>query len=145
MQQTIDVQTSIFFAFIAIFFSFIDINVAQMVILAILMLIDFFTGIAKSYRLEPSSIKSCTALIGIMSKLLYLLVPIVLALAMKGLSIQEFGIWIVNFSINAMILAEAYSILANIYMFKSKVKIAEVDAVSYILKAIKNQLEKMIR
>lgn len=145
MNQTVNTEMSIFMAVIASFFTFIDISIIQMGVLAALMSIDFVAGLVKSYRINPQNIKSETAKIGIISKLLYLLVPIVIALAMKGLNIEGIGLVLVNFSINAMILSEAYSILANIYAFKYKKEVEEIDAISYILKMIKNQIERMLK
>ncbi len=98
MNQTVNTEMSIFMAVIASFFTFIDISIIQMGVLAALMSIDFVAGLVKSYRINPQNIKSETAKIGIISKLLYLLVPIVIALAMKGLNIEGIGLVLVNFS-----------------------------------------------
>jgi hypothetical protein len=143
MEQKIDISASLFIAGVSAVFAFLGLNPIQFTILATLMGFDMVTGIAKAYRLNRNLVTSYEMRIGVISKLLYLIVPIVLALAVKGTEIN-FGNWIISFSTNALILAEAYSILGNIYTFKTKKVTLEIDAVSYILRAIKNQLDKMI-
>jgi phage-related holin len=142
MLQKVDCTVSIFIAGVSAIFAFLGLNLIQFIILTALMLLDFLSGIAKAYRID--TIRAHSIRIGITGKLLYLLVPLVIALALKGMNITEFGSWIISFSVNALILAEAYSILGNIYTFKTKKSVEQIDAVSYILRAIKNQLDKFL-
>jgi hypothetical protein len=138
----IDIPASVFITGFSALFAFLGLNPIQFTILAALMCFDLFTGIAKAYRLE-SNISSYKLRIGVISKILYLCVPIILALTVRGIN-ASFGSYLISFSVNALILAEAYSILGNIYTFKTKHKMQEVDAISYILRAIKRQLDRLL-
>jgi hypothetical protein len=138
----IDIPASVFIAGFSALFAFLGLNPVQFTILAALMCFDLFTGLAKAYRIE-NSISSYKLRIGVISKILYLCVPIILALTVRGINIS-FGNWLISFSVNALILAEAYSILGNIYTFKTKRKMKEIDAISYILRAIKRQLDRLL-
>jgi phage-related holin len=140
----IDTTLSLFMASFSGVFAFLGISPVQFTILAVLMFLDFITGIAKAYRLDRNSVTSSEMRVGIISKLLYLLVPLVIALTLHGVNMPEFGYWIISFSINALVLAEGYSVLANIYTFKTKKVIEEIDAISYVLRLIKNRLDKYV-
>ncbi|MDR1461442.1 MAG: phage holin family protein [Campylobacteraceae bacterium] len=139
----VDVGLSVITAGIASIFAFLGLNEIQFIILASLMGIDMLTGIAKAYRLNKRNITSHRMGLGCISKLLYLLVPLIIALAMKGLDVK-FGEWLIAFTINALILTETYSNIANIYTFRTGKSVHEIDATSYILKAIKNQLDRLL-
>jgi phage-related holin len=143
MDYKLDVGLSIITAAIASVFAFLGLNEVQFIILASLMGMDMLTGIAKTYRVDRSSITSHRMGIGVISKVLYLLIPIIIALGMKGLNI-EFGEWLIAFTINALILTETYSNIANIYTFKTLKCVQEIDATSYILRVIKNQLDRLL-
>jgi phage-related holin len=143
MEKQIDVTLSLITAWIASIFAFLGLNEIQFIILAALMAIDMLTGIAKSYKVSKHSVSSHRMGMGVISKLLYLLVPIIIALAMKGLGIKELGEWLVAFSINALILTETYSNIGNIYTFKTGRTVQEIDAISYILEAIRNLLDRL--
>ncbi|MDR2099268.1 MAG: phage holin family protein [Campylobacteraceae bacterium] len=139
----IDTPVSVFISALSALFAFLGLNPVQFTILAALMCFDMVTGIAKAYRLERNGVSSYRLRIGVISKILYLCVPVILALTVRGINF-EFGSWLISFSVNALILAEAYSILGNIYTFKTQRKVKEIDAVSYILRAIKNQLDRLL-
>lgn len=49
--------------------------------------------------------------------------------------------WLVGWSISLFILSETYSIIANVYTFRTGQEIAEFDAVSMILRRIRAILE----
>lgn len=110
------------------------------VILAVLICIDFATGIGKSLAIGRP-ITSKRMRIGLISKLGLLLVPLVVALAAKGLT-QDL-VWVVDYVVNLMILSEAYSIIANVYAMKKGKEAPEWDVMSIILKQIKNIVNRV--
>ena len=110
------------------------------VILAVLIFIDFFAGIGKSLAVKIP-VTSQRMRVGIISKLGLLLVPLVIALAAKGLT-QDLG-WIVSYTVNLMVLSEAYSIIANIYAMKTGKEAPEWDIMSVLLSKIKSIVNKM--
>ncbi len=120
---------------------FLEIDAKKLSILVVLMCIDMLTGTFKAYRTKEN-ITSCRLIAGFLSKLVVLLVPFTIALMAKGV---DFDVkWFIGFSLSIMVIAEAYSILGNIYTFKTGEAVSEIDAVSAIIKVLRNFLENMI-
>ena len=120
---------------------FLEIDTKKLSILVVLMCIDMLTGTLKAYRTKEN-ITSRRWIAGFLSKLVVLLVPFTIALMAKGV---DFDVkWFIGFSLSIMVIAEAYSILGNIYTFKTGEAVAEIDAVSAIIRALRNFLENMI-
>ena len=120
---------------------FLEIDAKKLSILVVLMCIDMLTGTFKAYRIKEN-ITSRRWIAGFLSKLVVLLVPFTIALMAKGV---DFDVkWFIGFSISIMVIAEAYSILGNIYTFKTGEAVAEIDAVSAIIKVLRNFIENMI-
>ena len=120
---------------------FLEIDGKKLSILVVLMCMDMLTGTLKAYRTKEN-ITSRRWIAGFLSKLVVLLVPFTIALMAKGV---DFDVkWFIGFSISIMVIAEAYSILGNIYTFKTGEAVEEIDAVSAIIKVLRNFLENMI-
>lgn len=120
---------------------FLEIDAKKLSILVVLMCIDMLTGTFKAYRTKEN-ITSRRWIAGFLSKLVVLLVPFTIALMAKGV---DFDVkWFIGFSLSIMVIAEAYSILGNIYTFKTGEAVTEIDAVSAIIKVLRNFLENMI-
>ena len=120
---------------------FLEIDTKKLSILVVLMCIDMLTGTLKAYRTKEN-ITSRRWIAGFLSKLVVLLVPFTIALMAKGV---DFDVkWFIGFSLSIMVIAEAYSILGNIYTFKTGEAVEEIDAVSSIIKVLRNFLENMI-
>lgn len=120
---------------------FLEIDTKKLSILVVLMCIDMLTGTLKAYRTKEN-ITSRRWIAGFLSKLVVLLVPFTIALMARGV---DFDVkWFIGFSLSIMVIAEAYSILGNIYTFKTGEAVAEIDAVSAIIKVLRNFIENMI-
>lgn len=120
---------------------FLEIDTKKLSILVVLMCIDMLTGTLKAYRTKEN-ITSRRWIAGFLSKLVVLLVPFTIALMARGV---DFDVkWFIGFSLSIMVIAEAYSILGNIYTFKTGEAVEEIDAVSAIIKVLRNFLENMI-
>ena len=120
---------------------FLEIDTKKLSILVVLMCIDMLTGTLKAYRTKEN-ITSRRWIAGFLSKLVVLLVPFTIALMAMGV---DFDVkWFIGFSLSIMVIAEAYSILGNIYTFKTGEAVAEIDAVSAIIKVLRNFIENMI-
>ena len=105
-------------------------------ILTILIFLDILTGITKSYRLYGgTSIRSGRLSGGILSKLVVILIPLILALAGKGIGIDLTEL--VKGSFGTLILAETYSNFSNINQIRTGVAEKEFDVVSKLLEQIK--------
>lgn len=120
---------------------FLEIDTKKLSILVVLMCIDMLTGTLKAYRTKEN-ITSRRWIAGFLSKLVVLLVPFTIALMAIGV---DFDVkWFIGFSLSIMVIAEAYSILGNIYTFKTGEAVEEIDAVSAIIKVLRNFIENMI-
>jgi hypothetical protein len=144
MNEKLDIELTSVMAVIAWIFAFLEISLMQVIILFTLMCFDILTGIAKVYRLDKNTFSFSELKIGFYSKLFYLLVPIILALASKGTSFDNIGQWLSNFALSILILSEAYSVLGNIYSFKTKKTVKDIDGVSYLLLFIRRLIKKII-
>lgn len=107
-------------------------------ILMVLMLIDFVAGISRAHVLGEQ-VTSRRMLAGALTKCGALTVPLVMALAAKGLG-TDFT-WIAGWTVSVFILSETYSIIANIYAAKTGVNMPEFDAVSAVLKKVRELVE----
>lgn len=112
-------------------------------VLLILMIADVFTGIARTWKIRGGqSIQSSVMTFGVVTKLLILLVPILIALAGKGIH-MDLSLLVVG-TVNILILSEVYSNISNIQSFRIGKDIKEFDAVSLLLKQIRDVLLLMI-
>jgi len=78
-------------------FAYLDIPQEQLAILAVLMVIDFVSGVAKQWRVDPSKLTSKRAWIGVITKSASLSAVLTIALIIKGLQLDT------SFYLSAMI------------------------------------------
>lgn len=108
----------------------------------LLMIFDVFTGILASAKVNGvRSITSKRLAFGVISKLLLLLIPLSIALAGRAVG-QDF-LSVVHSAIFVLAVAEAYSIIGNIYTVKSGERVPEFDAISVVLKKVRIILESL--
>ena len=112
-------------------------------ILALFIIIDTFTGVLRAGILhgwrEVTSFKFTT---GLISKLLVILIPMMIALAGKGTGINL--TFLAQSAIGMLILAQFYSILGNIHAIKIRKDVREFDAVSWVITHIQSVVEKIL-
>jgi len=108
-------------------------------VLVTLMFVDMITGIMKSGKLNGwRSIKSSLMAFGFTSKLALLLVPVVIALAGKGINIDL--LFLATGAITVLVLSETYSILGNIQAIRTGKEVPEFDVVGIMIKKIRETL-----
>ena len=117
--------------------AYLEISQEPFTLFAILLIIDYITGIWKAKTLEHS-ITSNKMKYGLISKLSLIIVPIVIAIGAKATGgdshyILLAGMWI-------LVLSEVYSIIGNIYSTRTKQEFPEYDALATIGKYIRNFL-----
>lgn len=120
---------------------YLELDYRKLTILISLMCLDMATGTVKAY-VSKQDITSRRWVAGFLSKLVVLLIPFVIALMAKGVDIDVK--WFVSLSMSILIVAESYSILGNVHTIKTGEAVAEIDAVSAIIKALRNLFESMI-
>jgi hypothetical protein len=139
-ETTKEILNFLYIPFIALM-HFIAIDKMTFTIYAGLLAIDLLTGVGKVIRLghKPTSKRF---LIGIMAKLTFLLVPIIVALGAKGIGLDLTSL--VNTVIYALILNEVYSSIANIYTIQTGIEAEEFDVLSKILKVLRDLIERIL-
>ncbi len=112
-------------------------------ILAILIFIDLFTAVLRELILQTSRFKSRTLWVGVVSKSLLILIPMMLILVGKGIGIDMK--WLAQLTLSILILAEAYSILGNITQIRQADKtLDEQDAVTLLIRSIESVIKQII-
>ena len=111
--------------------------------LIILMGIDIITGIIKSGKVKGwTSIKSTILAAGLLSKLILLLIPLIVAYTGKGIGLDM--VFLVKGTITVLILSEAYSSLGNIQAVRTGKEVPEFDAIAILIKSIRKTLLKLL-
>lgn len=108
-------------------------------IFAVLMAVDFVTGVISAYVDDKTKVRSQTAIKWAVKKVSIFLVPFVVALMLKG-AWYDAG-WMVTTILSILIVSEWYSILGNIYSIKTGNKVTEIDALWYILELVRKFLD----
>lgn len=122
-------------------FAYLGVEVEAFVILMTFMSIDSFMGGIKAIRLGDKFSFS-KMLWGITLKLCFLVVPLVIALLGKSVG-YDFHAG-VNVTISILTVAEAYSIIGNIYSAKNRSQVNRVDVVSLMLINLRKVLKKTL-
>lgn len=101
-------------------------------ILTILLIIDWLTWTMR--WIIHKNLTSKNSIVWLLSKMLILLIPIVIALCFKLVGISPYQF--LTFIFVAFAFSEAYSILANIQEIRTGKKIPEIDWVSMIISTL---------
>ena len=136
----IKVTFNIFTVCSASFLVYLGIDTEAYFIYSVLLIIDLFTGWAKAGRLGIAR-TSIRMKYGILTKLMLLLMPIVLALGAKAVGV-EFKT-ILDVCMTILVLSEVYSIIGNMYAIKSGDELPEYDAIAMIGGKLRNVLIKL--
>lgn len=120
--------------------AYLQISEEPFTIFAILLVIDYFTGVMKAKTLGHS-ITSNKMKYGLASKLSLLIIPLVIALGAKALGADYHYILLSGMYI--LILSEVYSIIGNIYSTRTKEEFPEYDALAMLGKQIRTILFRL--
>jgi phage-related holin len=124
---------------LGILVTYLGLNSESFSLLAVLLLLDYTTGILKA-RAIGESITSNRMKYGIVSKLSLLLIPIVLAIGAKATGADFKFVLLVG--INMLVISEVYSIISNIYAIRTHQELPEYDVISILGKKIRTILLK---
>ena len=125
------------------FFNYLGLPHEQMKILTVLMIFDFITGVMKQYTIDRSKIESGRAWLGLMKKLTTFIFIFTIAFVLRSVDMLE-QLYIKTI-LSAVIVAEAYSIIQNIYCFRTGKPVKEIDAVTLVLQKIGSTFEKVLK
>lgn len=120
---------------------YLNLPIEPVAILAILLLIDYFTGVLKVFILK-GSLRSYRAIAGMLTKGSILLLVFALAFMAKGINL-DFKLYLQIF-VSVLIISETYSIFGNVYSCIAKEEIEEFDAVAMVIKKVRQGIEKML-
>ena len=125
-----------------VLFTYLNLDGEVFTILMILMCMDSFVGSIKAMRLGDY-FRFKILLWGVTMKLIFLMIPVTLALMAKNLG-YDFTLAI-NVVMSILTVSEGISIISNIYMAKNKVKIRKVDIISDLLITIRKGMLKTVK
>ena len=119
--------------------AYLEISQEPFTLFALLLIIDYITGLAKAKTLGHS-ITSNKMKYGLISKLSLIIVPLVVAMGAKALGADSH--YVLTSGMYILILSEVYSIIGNVYSARTKEEFPEYDALAMIGKQIRNILIK---
>jgi len=123
---------------------FIGISPQSYFILAIFMVVDTLLGVVRVIIVHGGrAFRSYRLVSGIMAKLAIILIPVLIAYTGQGIGMDFhlLAVW----TLNLLILAQAYSILGNIHSIYMRKDVYEFDAISWALTRIQNVIERILR
>ena len=127
-------------------FAYLNIETEPFAILVILMILDTCLGAVKAVRFgQRFSFR--LLIIGYSMKLVFLIIPLTVALMGKALGF-DFGV-VVGVTLSILSISELYSIFGSIYSIKNKKEVDKLDVVSELLatfrKMLKNYLDILMK
>lgn len=124
------------------FFTYIEVENMLVLALTIIMIFDWVTGVLKAKALNKK-VSSKRSNKGVLEKAVLLAIPLAIAFVAKVINIP-LGVTVKGlFSI--LIVAELYSAVGNCYCIYTKEDIQEYDAITAILKWLRNSLSKILK
>ena len=124
-------------------FGFLGLPPESFLIFGVLIVLDSITGVVRSAVLKGTkSVTSTKLTSGVVSKMLVFLVPIVIALAGRGAGFDLMHT--AQGVLSILIVAEAYSVLSNVYAIRVKKDIPEFDAVTWVLRGVRKTVERFL-
>ena len=122
-------------------FAYLGVEAEAFLILMAFMILDSVLGAVKALRLG-NKFSFNKLLWGYVLKLSFLIVPLVVALLGRSLSYDFSSV--VNITISILTVAEAYSIMGNIYSAKNKIEVENIDAISLLLINLRCLIKKIL-
>jgi phage-related holin len=124
---------------------FINQFAEQIMILTMFMVIDFTSGLGKSYVMhEKFSLHR--ALAGVLTKLFTICIPFLLHFTSNG--VGEYADQVKNlisYGFSVLIIIEVYSILGNIYAIRTGTELEDKDLLSWFILNIRKFFETFIK
>ena len=124
---------------LATILTFLPIEIVPLVGLTILMIIDFFVGVAAAWRCGEE-ITSKRIKIGVLVKCSALLVLMSAGFVLSTMKFSGTDVWCV-WLLNMLIFSEFYSIVANTYALKTGDKLPELEVFAIIAKKLRDIID----
>lgn len=121
---------------------FVGISLQSYGILAAMLVVDVITGAWRSAVVNGgASVTSFKAINGLISKFLFLLIPVTVAYMAHGVGVEMKEL--AQGALGVLIFATGYSIIGNIYCIRTGKSVKEFDAVRLILIQIERILQNL--
>lgn len=111
---------------------------------AILLLLDFWFGVLEAYMRDRNSVKSDTAMKGLIRKMIRLLLPFMIVLILKWAGLEDVKI-VIDSIISILVLTEWYSIIWHVVSIDQGKQLPEIDAFQWLCEWVANLLKKGIK
>jgi len=122
---------------------YLGLSQESIIILGVVILADIITGVLRSAVVHGwKSLTSSKLSAGVLAKSLLIFVPILLALAGKGVGVDLTSIS--GGALNVLILSQVYSVFGNIHSIQTKGEKSEFDALSVIMRSLRDVLERYL-
>lgn len=123
--------------------AFLGLSPESYAILSVFMFADFLLGVLRTVILHgPSSFKSYKLISGLVAKLLVLSTPLIVVWAGEGAGIPL--LFVAQWSVGVLVLAQAYSILGHINAIRTGQDTTEWDGVAWVMSGLRNVLETVL-
>ncbi len=121
---------------------FLGMSMHSFSILFAFIVLDMITGIWRVYVLQGGeAIKSRHAINGLVSKMLFIVIPLIIAYMGKGMGVDLTAL--ATGCLGLLIASTGYSVIGNIYTIRTGSAVVEFDAVRFILVRIRDLLDKL--
>lgn len=122
--------------------AFTGLPAEALTVFAVLMLVDYFSGIGSAVAVG-TPITSRKMKVGVISKIITFLIPLVLAATLK-VTIGVGNATVVSFALSILIIAEAYSIISNLHAIKTGKYLPEFEVIALIGEKLRGIINKKL-
>jgi len=124
---------------------FVNSFAEQLIILVLFMIVDFLTGLFKSFVLQQK-FSYHRALAGLITKMITLCIPFLLNFLSRGAGKYDEQVTdFLPYGLSALILIEFYSILGNFYTIRTRKELEDKDLLSFLILKIRKFIEAFIK
>ena len=123
-------------------FEFLAIPQTLLWLLMVMLVVDFFTGLGKQYRVDKRAIKSDNAWFGIVKKVATLASLLSIAIAIKVAEMDP-AVYTKGL-LSILIMNEIYSTLQNVYAIRTGTILPEFDVISILIKKYMDFMKRLI-
>lgn len=126
-------------------FIYLNIDMDVFRVLIMFMVIDTVSGSIKAIRLDYKEFYIKRLMWGFVSKIGILIIPLVVALLLKGLGIKNdigFGVMLI---VKILIVSEFISSIGNIYTIKTKIIVKDVDIFTMLFKFLRMNALRLLQ
>jgi len=104
-------------------------------IFTVVLTLDFIFGVIDAYLKDRTSVKSETAIRGLIKKLSKLITPMIVVIILKGAGFENIQP-LINSVMGILIVAEGYSIIGHIYCINTGKSLPEIDWFEFAIQKI---------